>query len=101
MKIVISYIDDEKNAEKIAETLLEEKIAACVNIFPCKSRYWWKGKIERTNEFIIVVKTAEDLVDRAMKKIIELHTYEQPVIEVIDVERVNDGVESWISEVTR
>jgi periplasmic divalent cation tolerance protein len=101
MKIIITTVENEKIAEKIADELLKEKLASCINIIPCKSRYWFKEKIEKSDELIIFIKTGEDLVDETMKKLKELHSYEQPVIEVIDVEKTNDGVEEWIDEVTK
>ncbi len=100
MKIVATTVGKKNAAEKMAESLLKEKLAACVNIFPCKSRYWWKKKIEKSDEFIIMAKTRDSLAGKAMKKIKELHTYGQPVIEIINVEKTSKGVEDWINEVT-
>ena len=102
MKIILTYVDSEELAEKIAETLLQEKLAACVGFWPGKSRYWWKGKIERNdNELSLIIKTKESLVGETMQRITELHSYDQPVIEVVNVEKVNPGTEEWIEEVLR
>lgn len=100
MKIIITTIGKENAAEKIASTLLKEKLAACVNIFPCKSRYWWKKKIEKSDEFMMIIKTKNTLAERAAKRIGELHSYKMPVIEIINVEKTSKGVEDWINEVT-
>ncbi|HID43773.1 MAG TPA: divalent-cation tolerance protein CutA, partial [Archaeoglobaceae archaeon] len=52
--ITASSIDE---AKKIGRELLEKKIAACINIFPITSMYWWEGKIEESPEFVMIVKT--------------------------------------------
>jgi periplasmic divalent cation tolerance protein len=98
----MTYVDDDNVAEKLAETLLTEKLAACVGILPGKSRYWWQGEIVKNdNELHIIIKTKESLIDEAMERIKQLHTYDLPAIDVIDVEKVNDGIEAWLNEVTR
>ena len=80
MKIILTYVDNDEKANEIAEILLKERLAACVGILPGKSRYWWKGKIEKNeNELHMIIKTKESLVDEIIKKIKELHTYELPL----------------------
>jgi len=101
MKIVITYIDDENEAKRITEALLNDRLAACVSIFPCKSRYWWKNEIHEADEFILFIKTKENLIHEVIEKIKELHKYELPVIDVIDVEKTNKGVDEWVNEVTK
>ena len=101
MKIILTYIDSEESAEKIAETLLTEKLVACVGILPGKSRYWWEGKITRSDEFNLIIKTTNSLADEAMKRISEIHSYDLPAIDMIDVEKTNPGIEEWLAEVTK
>ncbi|MFH0832522.1 MAG: divalent cation tolerance protein CutA [Candidatus Aenigmatarchaeota archaeon] len=102
MKIVLTYVDSEKNAENIAESLLKERLAACVGFWSGRSRYWWKGKIEKNNnEIHMIVKTKESLVKECVKRIKELHNYELPVIDVLDIEKLNPEAEKWINEVTK
>jgi periplasmic divalent cation tolerance protein len=102
MKIILTYIDSDEKAEKIANVLLKERLAACVGILPGRSRYWWKGKIEKNeNELHMIIKTKESLVDDVVKKIKELHSYELPVIDVLDIEKLNKDAEKWINQVTK
>lgn len=101
MKEVITFIDNEQKAEEIAETLLQEKLVACVTILPGKSRYWWKGNIERTNEFTLMMKTKDSLVEETINKIKEIHTYDLPAIDVINIEKSNEGIQEWINEVCK
>jgi periplasmic divalent cation tolerance protein len=99
LKIILTTIDNEQKAEEISNTLLKLKLAACINMIPTKSRYWWKSKIEKNNELTLVIKTTKDLVDKTTEKIKQIHTYELPVIEVINIEKVNEGVNEWVKEV--
>lgn len=102
MKIILTYVDSEDAAEKMAETLLNERLAACVGILPGKSRYWWKGKIEKNdNELHLIIKTKDSLADEVMKRVRELHTYDLPAIDLIDVTKVNPGIEEWLNETTK
>ena len=60
----------EAEAKKIGEFLLEKKKAGCVNIFPVKSAYWWKGKIEEAEEWVLSLKTdkLEEVIGEVKKK---------------------------------
>jgi len=84
--IIYSTIDDIIDARKIANILVEEQLVACVNIIPgVESVYKWKGKIENSNEVVLIVKTIDDKVKNTIKRIKELHTYELPDIVVIPI----------------
>jgi periplasmic divalent cation tolerance protein len=84
--IIYSTINDVKQAKKIANTLVEEKLVACVNIIPnIHSIYRWKGKVESENECIIIAKTNDGNVKKAIQKIKSLHTYELPDIIVLPI----------------
>ena len=84
--IIYSTIDDIIDARKIANILVEEQLVACVNIIPgVESVYKWKGKIENSNEVVLIAKTIDDKVKNTIKRIKELHTYELPDIVVIPI----------------
>jgi periplasmic divalent cation tolerance protein len=100
-KIILTAIDNGHRAEDIAEKLLKEKLAACVSIVPITSHYWWRGHIERSEEFQLMIKTKADLVETVIQRIKQLHGYELPVIDVVDIEKSNEGEETWINEVTK
>lgn len=92
--VIYSTIDDFKKAKEIANTLVKEKLAACVNIIPkMHSIYRWKGKIESSNECIIIAKTVDKNIKQIIKKIKSLHTYELPDIIVFPV---IDGLKKYI-----
>lgn len=100
MRIIMTTVGKKKDAEMLALTLLKEKLAACVNIFPCKSRYWWRGKIEKSKEFMMLVKTNNALAKKALQRINKLHPYEIPAIEAIDAKTTEES-ECWINEETK
>ncbi|RLF27590.1 MAG: divalent-cation tolerance protein CutA [Thermoplasmata archaeon] len=84
--VVYTTIDNMHDAKKIARSLVEEKLAACVNIIPnIESIYRWKGKIDEDNEYILIAKTTDGNVKKTIRKIKELHTYELPDIIVLPI----------------
>ncbi|OGJ43745.1 hypothetical protein A3J23_02015 [Candidatus Peregrinibacteria bacterium RIFCSPLOWO2_02_FULL_48_14] len=77
------YITTKNKAEakKIGRVLVKEKLATCINCWGgVDSVYWWKGKIEETKEGVLLVKTTEQLKRAVVKRIKELHSYEEPSI---------------------
>jgi len=84
--VIYSTIADVKEAKKIANTLVEERLVACVNIIPnIHSIYRWKGKIESDNECVILAKTSDNNIKKVIKKIKSLHKYELPDIIVLPI----------------
>ena len=73
--------DTKEEAERISRQLLEAKLAACVQIFgPVSSSYWWKNKIEQSDEWLCLIKTRKKLFDEVEKTISSIHSYETPEI---------------------
>ena len=96
-KIVYITCKDEKEALKIGKVLVKERLAACVNIVPrIKSIYRWKGKIVEDKESILLVKTISSKVKKLIEKVEELHSYEVPCIEIIDINDGNKEYLKWI-----
>ncbi len=86
VSIIYSTIDDIKDARKIATTLIEEQLVACINIIPkIESIYRWKGKIENAEEIVIIAKTVDKNVKKTIQRIKQIHTYELPDIIVIPI----------------
>lgn len=91
---------NEREALRIGELLVKERLAACINVFPIKSIFWWKGKVERSKEVGVFVKTQDKLFNRIVKRVRELHSYELPVIEKINVKSYKQ-IEKWVRTTTR
>ena len=92
---------DEDEARKIGRALLEEKLAACVNIHPIESIYWWEREIQEESEVAMLVKTKAGLVDEVIERVKELHSYEVPCIVSLPIEKGNPDYLKWIDEVTK
>jgi periplasmic divalent cation tolerance protein len=81
-----------EEAETIARHLVEEKLAACVNIVnQCTSIYYWKGKVEREGEVLMLIKTAGALFARLAQRVNELHSYDVPEIVAVPLEEIAEG----------
>ncbi len=88
---------DETTAQKVSQTLLEEKLIACSNLFPTmKSQYWWQGKIESATECVLILKTAAHLKSTLEKRFLELHPYETPCFLEIRLDSGNARYLAWL-----
>jgi len=98
-KLVISTAGSREEALRIANALVEEKLAACVNIVgPIESVYRWQGKVESAQEFLMLIKTIASRSASTVSRIRELHSYEVP--EAIEI-TIDDGSQEylkWIRE---
>lgn len=91
---------DETEAKKIAEKAVEKRLAACANIIPnIESHYRWKGKIEKSSEALLILKTREELREQLSAEIKKLHSYDLPSIEFIKA-KTGKEVEKWVGEET-
>ena len=92
---------DESEAEKIAEVLLKKRLAACCNIIPViKSAYWWKGKLKKAEEAMIIIKTRKGLAENVIEAVRASHSYEVPTIDFIDVSNANRDCLKWVEAET-
>ena len=104
MMYVIAYITTKNiaQARKIGEVAVKEKLAACANIVPAiESVYWWKGKIEKEKEALLLLKTKKSLAGKLIKRVKELHSYEIPCVDIIPVTEGNEDYFKWVEEVTK
>ncbi|MGB9977822.1 divalent-cation tolerance protein CutA [Methanobacterium sp.] len=76
----------EEESKKIGRTIVEERLAGCVNIVSTiESLYWWKGEIEEDNESILIAKTKVSNIENIIKRVKEIHSYENPAILAIPI----------------
>jgi len=97
--VVFITVPNLEVGEKIGNTLVEEKLAACVNITSeIKSVYFWKGKIEEDKEHLLIIKTRKDKFESLEKRVKEIHPYEVPEIIAMPIVLGSKDYLSWIDE---
>ena len=95
--VVLTTVDKRESAERIAEELVQRRLAACVQVEgPIKSFYRWEGKIESADEFRIVIKTSSDNESEAFALIRNLHDYDTPQIISLPVSGGSEDYLSWV-----
>jgi len=100
--VVLATVKDSAEAERIAKRLVDERLAACVNVLPnISSTYRWKGKVEHVREVLLLMKTSHEKLDRLMAKVKELHSYEVPEILALPIERGSQEYLKWLEESLR
>jgi len=100
--LLLSTAKDREEAERIGKRLLEEKLVACVNIVPAiSSSYWWREKVERTEEVLLLMKASEKQLDRIFSRVKELHSYEVPEVLALPIERGMPEYLKWLGESLR
>ncbi len=100
--LVLSTVDTQQEAERIARHLVEERLAACVNLVPkITSIYRWKGALERATEHLMIMKTAQDRLASLTQRIKELHPYEVPEVIALSIEEGDSTYLEWIFSETR
>jgi periplasmic divalent cation tolerance protein len=96
---VLTTAGSEEEAERICDALIEERLAACVQVAgPISSTYRWRGEIEREREWQCLAKTEARLFGEVEATIRRVHSYEEPEILAIPVLEGSAGYLGWISE---
>ncbi len=97
-RIILTTAGTQTEAQQIARTLVERRLAACVNISaPIESVYRWKGTVETAQEWMLIIKTTQSAADRVREAIGELHSYDLPECVVIPIENGSAEYLSWIA----
>lgn len=97
--LVLSTAGSERDADNIAYALLERRQAACVNIVPkIASIYRWEGKVERSEEWLLLIKTTKSAFEQVRQTIQELHSYAVPECISLPIENGSTGYLEWLGE---
>jgi periplasmic divalent cation tolerance protein len=95
--LVLTTVGSEAEARTIANALVERKLAACANILPrIQSIYRWQGKVEESEEYLLLVKTTEDQFAKLREAIAELHSYEIPECIALPISDGSEAYLKWI-----
>jgi periplasmic divalent cation tolerance protein len=93
---------DPATAERIAGTLVAERLAACVNVLPgLRSVYRWKGAVERADEVLLLIKTRPDRYPALQDRVQELHPYELPELVAVETDSGLPAYLRWVVDETR
>lgn len=100
--LVLVTVPSQTEGERIGKRLVVEKLAACVNIVPhLYSIYSWKGNIEEDGELLLLIKTMPDRLEKLIKKVKKIHSYDVPEILAIPTIHGNPDYIKWVQESTR
>ena len=99
--LVLTNLPDRAVAERLAETLIEKRVAACVNILaPCRSVYRWKGAVQHDEEHPMLIKTTAERYAALEQALRAGHPYELPEIIAVPVERGLGAYLDWVASET-
>ncbi len=104
MKYAVVFVTaaNKKEARKIADGVVKEHLVACVNIVEkIESIYWWQGKIEKSTEMLLIMKTKISLSEKLIKKVKSLHSYTVPEIIFLPIIDGNSDYLKWIEDETK
>jgi periplasmic divalent cation tolerance protein len=101
VRVVLVTAGAEPQARSIARRLVDERLAACVNIVgPIRSVYRWRDAVEDEPEFLLLIKTRASLLGRVKRRVIELHSYEVPEVLALAPSDVSAVYLGWLFEST-
>jgi periplasmic divalent cation tolerance protein len=98
-RIVLTTTSSEEEARKIARHLVENRLAACVNIIPqVESIYRWQDKVDSSREWLLLVKTTEKRFPAVRDAILKLHSYDLPECVAINIEDGSSDYLQWLAD---
>ena len=102
MLLVLTTLPDRASAQALAASLVDERLAACVNILsPCQSVYRWQGKLDSASEVLLLVKTTANRYPQLEARLQALHPYELPELVTVKAHGGLPAYLLWVAEATR
>lgn len=98
LRLVLSSFPNESSAQKVAHAVVEAGLAACATAVPAISVYRWKGKVEDSQELLMIFKTSTKKVGALFEAVLRLHPYEVPELVELETHRVHDPYLLWVLE---
>ena len=86
----------EEEAKSIAQTMIDEKLSSCIQFYPIQSVYTWKGQVEETKEYLIIIKSTKNRFEKIKKRLAEIHSYKLPQITSIKNDDYLNEYGEWI-----
>lgn len=92
--LVLTTTESEEEAEELGRMLVKDKLAACTNIVSgVKSIYRWEGKLEESEESLLIIKTTEENLQELKEKVVDIHSYETPELIAVSID---DGLKDYL-----
>ena len=98
--VIVQTTTSNEEAKKIAKILIQDKLAACVQLKDIESLYNWDGKLCCERETLLSIKTKKELFSKVKSKILELHSYDTPEIIELDISNISEDYLKFIKENT-
>lgn len=98
---VYTTLPRRKDAERLARGIVKKRLAACANVFPIDSVYWWKGKVERGKEHAVFFKTKGPALGRLVRELSRTHPNEVPCIVAWEIKKGEKSYLGWIGREVR
>jgi periplasmic divalent cation tolerance protein len=86
-----------KEADKIAQTLLNKRLITCARQVQAASDYWWKGKVDHSNEILLQMESRLDLFDQVEDEVKKIHSYETFVLETTPISKASKEAMTWFN----
>jgi periplasmic divalent cation tolerance protein len=99
---VFTATETREDAEAIAEALVKKRLAVCAQVVaPILSTYWWNGKMEQSEEWLVVIKSTQGAWEALERAIREIHPYKVPEILAVPASHVNESYLAWVRDEIR
>jgi len=100
MKMVLLFLPcaNDKEAEKVSQSLLEKHLIVCAKKTPVSSAFFWKGEMDKANEILLVMESTEENYEQVEKEVRKLHSYETFALTAVPVIKYSKGVGDWLKE---
>jgi len=100
--IIITTSDNKDELVKLSDYVLDKKLAGCTQIVgPIISKYWWEGKIEKSDEYLLLIKTLTERFEDIRKIITDMHSYSTPEIIGIEIDNISEQYYKWLISIVK
>jgi uncharacterized protein involved in tolerance to divalent cations len=90
-----------QEAQRIADSLLEKRLVACVEFLEIKSKSWWRNRLEETDEIKLIMQSVADHFEKVEKEVTKLHSYDTFVLQQIPLTNLSAKAQKWLTEETK
>ena len=102
VRVVLMSAPDRESADRIADALVRERLAACASVVPgMTSLFWWEGEVQHANEALVLIKTVDDRVEALIARARDLHPYDVPEVLALPVEAGHLPYLAWVHRESR